>query len=64
MVPNSFQGAQTVLYCALSRSEEVRLKTGEMYRNCAYWDPADRILLRDEDGRRLWEASVKLAGLE
>jgi len=44
------EGAATTMYCALSKN--LSNKSGEMYENCAFWDPKDRAVLKDEDAKK------------
>ncbi len=54
------EGAKTSVYLAASR--EVEGHSGGYYSQCRLVQPSTAAL-RDEDGERLWEASLKLVGL-
>lgn len=55
------EGAETTVYCALSK--DLVNCSGEMYQHCGVWDEKDRVCLKDEDGVRFWEVSNGLVGL-
>jgi NAD(P)-dependent dehydrogenase (short-subunit alcohol dehydrogenase family) len=54
------EGAQTMVY--LASSAEVAGRSGGYYERCAPSEPAPAAR-SDEDAQRLWEASVKIAGI-
>jgi len=56
------EGAATILHCALSK--HVSNHSGEMYRNCEYWDPRRRMKLSENDAQKLWELSEKMVGIK
>ncbi|OXA48727.1 retinol dehydrogenase 12 [Folsomia candida] len=56
------EGTETTMYCSLSKY--LTHHSGEMYRNCEFWDPSKRPKLSEEDAKLLWEESAKLVKLE
>ena len=58
--PNAEEGAQTMIY--LASSHEVEGVTGEFFRK-GKAVRSSRASYRPEDGRRLWDVSLALAGL-
>ncbi|OXA49537.1 retinol dehydrogenase 12 [Folsomia candida] len=60
MGKNAKESAQTTMFCALSK--HLSHHSGEMYRNCEFWDYSKRTKLSEEDAATLWEMSEKLVG--
>ncbi|XP_071795688.1 retinol dehydrogenase 12-like [Asterias amurensis] len=58
---SAVQGAQTSIYCSVT--EELKDVTGMYYSDCAEVKP-NRLAQDEESGRRLWEVSAELVGLE
>jgi len=63
MFKTPLEGCQTTLFCSLSKHKDVVDKTGEFYQHCGYWEPKDRVELKDADAAKLWAVSEKLVGL-
>ncbi|KAK2902776.1 hypothetical protein Q8A67_007489 [Cirrhinus molitorella] len=60
LMKTPWQGAQTSIYCAVT--EGLERKSGCYFSDCAEKDPAPQGK-DDEVGRRLWEKSAQLVGL-
>ncbi|XP_013412742.1 retinol dehydrogenase 12 [Lingula anatina] len=58
---NSWQGAQTSIYCAVA--EELEGISGKYYSDCAE-KKTSRLAQNDDDARKLWEISEKLVGMK
>lgn len=58
---NPHQGAQTSIYCAVE--EHCANETGLYYAECAVKKPSKKAL-DEETGKKLWECSLKLVGLD
>ncbi|OXA55126.1 retinol dehydrogenase 12 [Folsomia candida] len=61
MVKDAKEGAETTVYCSLSKY--LTHHSGEMYRNCEFWDYSKRPKLSEKDATKLWEKSEKLVKL-
>ncbi|OXA46260.1 retinol dehydrogenase 12 [Folsomia candida] len=55
------EGAETTLHCALSKY--LAYHSGEMYRDCQFWDYTQRPKLTEKDAALLWEKSEKFIKL-
>jgi NAD(P)-dependent dehydrogenase (short-subunit alcohol dehydrogenase family) len=55
------QGASTIVY--LATSSDVAAASGGYYTDCRQAEPT-RVAQNDDDARRLWEVSLRLAGLQ
>jgi len=55
------EGASTVIHCALNKG--LAKTSGQMYRDCKFWEPSDRIQLSNEDAEKLWSLSAKMVDL-
>ncbi|OXA53858.1 retinol dehydrogenase 12-like [Folsomia candida] len=60
MGKDASEGAQTTVYCSLTKY--LSHHSGEMYRNCEFWDYSKRPKLSEEDAAALWEKSEQLTG--
>lgn len=56
-----FQGAQTVLKCAIDHT--LANESGKLYRDCKIYTPTKKTL-DFETASKLWEVSAKMIGLE
>ncbi|OXA53739.1 retinol dehydrogenase 12 [Folsomia candida] len=61
IMKDSKEGAETTMYCSLSKY--LTHQSGEMYRNCEFWDYSKRPKLSEKDATKLWEMSEKLVKL-
>ena len=61
LVKTPWQGAQTVLNCAVS--EELEGISGRMYANCKEKKPETTVASDDEVAEELWKVSAAMVGI-